>query len=108
VNDPVKVWAVNFVYAWAYINLTLYLGYLLFWFLGWAEGIEGMSSGAIIATCLGLPLLSIFGLWARYEFDLIGMRDGTSAPSRFIWASLSLMLSATISYAYFKQMILLF
>lgn len=107
-NDWAKIWTVNFVYAWAYINLVLYSGYLLFWFLGWAKGIEGMSNAGIIATCLGLPFLSIFGLWSRYEFDLMRMHDGTSVASRFIWTSLSVMLSATLSHAYFKQVFVLF
>ena len=101
-------WIVNLVYISSYCLVGLYLIYLFSWLMGLAKGIEGESNWKIIATCLVIPFLSVFCLYLRTRFDLMGMQDGSSAPSRFIWTGLLLMYNPTITYSYFNQIVPLY
>jgi hypothetical protein len=101
-------WIVNLAYISSYCLVGLYLIYIFSWLMGWARGIEGMGYWEIILTCSLLPLLSVSGLYLRTRFDLTRMRDGSSAPGRFIWTSLLLMYNSTLTYSYFNHIVPLY
>jgi len=92
------------IYLWTYLLSIVFAGYLLLWVFGIAEGVESVRSWEL-AGFLCLPGLSIFALWCRYEFDLIRMQDGTSAPSRFIWTILATLMNASLTYAFWKNIL---
>jgi hypothetical protein len=101
-------WIVNLAYISSYCLVGLYLIYIFSWLMGLAEEIEGMGYWELILTCSFLPLLSVSGLYLRTRFDLIRMRDGSSAPGRFIWTSLLLMYNSTLTYSYFNHIVPLY
>jgi len=101
-------WIVNLAYISSYCLVGLYLIYIFSWLMGWARGIEGMGYWELILTCSLLPLVSVSVLYCRTRFDLIRMRDGSSAPSRFIWTLLVLMFNSVLTYPYFNQIVPLY
>ncbi len=96
------------MYAFAYLNAALCMGYFLLWLSGLADYPKGWDGGDLLMAVAFIvaPLLPIFGLNMRYQFDLLRMSDGTSMPSRFIWSALSMSLTLLMLYAFMVEIVL--
>lgn len=100
---------VRILYLAAYLNLVLFAPYFFIMIFGTDTEIPGyadlgLSAFYTVIMWPVIPLTLLFGLYARNEFDLLRMQDGTSAPSRFIWCALSGALSVMMLYTFFLNL----
>ena len=100
--------SVKTIYLLTYINYILFVGYFIFYISGKVPPPLGVEQGdmfTIIGACFLMPMLGHFALYSRCRFDLVRMRDGTSAPSRFLWTLMALGQNLILLHLFLRDIV---
>ncbi len=102
---------VKTAYLIAYFNIIIHIGYLILFTLGMVSAPLDERGGVqspfwmVVGFCLLMPFSCWLVLHWRYEVDLMTMQQGSSALSRFIFVSISLVGNAFFIYWFFDVIV---